>query len=186
MKKIIFLGVFVLLFGFLTACTQKETAPTNNDSVSSLANLTLPEEKADITGLVKSVNGNEVKIMVIETQNEKAVEENANTEKSNVPVAALGASTQIGPGGGPGGNSGEMDESQRIEMMKQRSTGEVTVTIPVGISMTNSVKNETDGSGRTIEEAGFSDISADKMVNIWLNKDVLDRKIAEFVNIVNF
>ena len=62
------------------------------------------------------------------------------------------------------------------------STGEEKVIIPVGIQMLKADPNNT-GKQRTMVEATISYITADKMVTIWLDATVTDKKVASFVMI---
>jgi hypothetical protein len=92
------------------------------------------------------------------------------------------------PGGGRGGNvagggvAGENADSraQMLAKLKEMSTGEETITIPVGIQMLKSSTN-TDNGKREMVEASIADLSADKTITVWLNAAVTDKKVAEFV-----
>ncbi len=89
-----------------------------------------------------------------------------------------------GPEGAGGQNGGNFDRTAMLEQLKAMSSGSETVTVPVGIRM---LKPDTTTTGtaqardRNMTEANLGDIQADKMVSIWLNTDITDRNIADFV-----
>ncbi len=102
------------------------------------------------------------------------------------------------PGGGPAAGGGRMmaggaaDSETRAQMLarlQEMSTGEEKIVIPVGIRMlkpdtaaTNTNNGDrVAGRSREMIEATLSDITADKMITVWLNSEITDRKVAEFV-----
>jgi len=64
-----------------------------------------------------------------------------------------------------------------LDKMKEMSTGEEKILIPVGIQM---LKANPEEIGNPLE-ANLSDIKDSSMLKIWLNEDVKDRKVASFV-----
>ena len=122
----------------------------------------------------------------------------AETDRGNRPVGAVvmpgaGGGSRSGGGfmmGGPGGPGGasETDRAAMLKQLEAMSSGSETVTIPVGIRMlkpdTANAKDATTG-GREINmnmiEASLSDIQAEKMLSVWLDESVTDRKVASFV-----
>jgi len=70
-----------------------------------------------------------------------------------------------------GGENSEMRERMN-ELMRQYSLGDVKVLIPVGIPIYTRVG-----------EASLVNITVGSNITVWLNQDVDDRKIAEFVNL---
>ena len=92
------------------------------------------------------------------------------------------AAGQAGPGGfggGQGRGEGTTDRAAMLASLKAMSTGQETIVIPVGIKM---MKSENDATGkRTTVEASLADVTADKMITVWLNTSVTDKKIADFV-----
>jgi hypothetical protein len=80
--------------------------------------------------------------------------------------------------GGPGGAQDENSRATMLAELKKISTGEEKVIIPVGIKM---LKSSANGTKREMVEANLSDITNDKMITIWLNQSVTDKKVAEFV-----
>jgi hypothetical protein len=189
MKKIIFLSIFLLSGSILlSGCTDK-TVDSSGDQVRrgdmSRPDFGQPDRPADLRGLVKSVVGNEVTILKIERPQEGEEGEFQRTGDDNGEerAASFGGITGgriPGMGGGIRGGSGggDRDEDAMIEMMKSRSSGEEKILVPVGIQMLAPESSEIKAE---MIEANIADIKNDKMIQIWLNEDVNDRNIAEFV-----
>lgn len=203
-KAIFFTGIFFILTGvlLLSGCSksQDNTSAVNNTSrLNRRPDFGQPERQADVNGLVKSVTGSEVTILKMDrAQRDTAADSEAGTEgstDSGQRPANLGATLNGGTTGGPagggrrmggfgnGGPPDEWDEDSRtamLEQIKAMSSGEETVTIPVGIQMLK--PDTTAGSGQPeMLEATLADITADKMIQVWLDESVADRKIASFV-----
>jgi len=84
-----------------------------------------------------------------------------------------------GRSGGQGGNAASSNiDSETLSELKAKSTGEVTITIPVGIQMIMTSNDST--SGPLVQ---FTGVSANSVVKIWLNSEV-DGSVAEFVSIL--
>lgn len=155
-----------------------------------------PDRTPDVRGIVKSIVGNEVTILKIDRQSEdRNASSTAEQGRVSGGGAAagnavsltgigggvgggrmMGASVPNGPGGpgvpggpdGPGG-PGEQTTATRAQVLaklKELSTGEEKIIIPVGIRM---LKMDTGNNGRTMVEATLADITADKNVLIWIN-----------------
>ena len=154
-----------------------------------------PATPPEIRGLVKSIVGNQVDILKID-QPQRASSTDANTAASSTRTQALslgGAASGRGQGGGFGGYGGgrqgggqgagtTTDRTAMLARIKAMSTGEEQVIIPVGIKMLKADPNST-GRSRTMIEATLSDVTADKMITIWLDNSVTDKKVASFVMI---
>jgi len=188
-KKIaVFLGVFLFFAMILSGCGKKNE--TFNDRGFRMPDFGQPEREADLSGIVKSVTGNEVTILKIERPNfnQDNTSQNADQESSNQNAPAIGMTTGQGMRGGPGmmgGGRPEMDkdtQSAMFEKMKEMSTGEEVITIPIGIQM---LKPSIDSEQRAPEmlEASLSDISSDVMIRVWLDESVTDKNVATFVMI---
>lgn len=187
-KKIIFLVFSFLILISLSACSSGNTANTTanvntSDSANRRPDFGQPERQADIRGIVKSIVGNEVTILEIEMGSGRG--QASSTEGTiNRPTVSLTGETSgppaggrgMGMGGGP--DSANTDRSEMLARLKEMSTGEVKVTIPVGIRM---LKSSSNNNQREMLEANLSDISADKNLMIWLDPSISDRKVAEFV-----
>lgn len=158
-----------------------------------------PDKKADVRGVVKSILGNEVTVIKIDmpgrasSSPEKTDEAStATAEKSDKPAVSLSSSRMEGGrggmggrgSGGPGGPGGEESSTSRADMLeklKAMSSGEEQVTIPVGIKMLKRDTESGSGSEPKMVEATLADITADKMLTIWLNTSITDKKVAEFI-----
>jgi hypothetical protein len=81
--------------------------------------------------------------------------------------------------GGPGGGT-DSSRAEMLEKIKEMSTGEDKIIIPVGIRMLK-FDSSSDNKQREAIEAVLSDVSADKTITVWLNHDIKDKKVAEFV-----
>jgi len=83
----------------------------------------------------------------------------------------------------PGGQDSDSSDSRAkmMDALKEMSTGEEKITIPVGIKMLKSSTSTDDSGKKEMVEATLSDLTADKMITVWLNASVTDKKVAEFV-----
>lgn len=187
MKKIIILPILILFA--ITGCSSQDTGgQVKSDNVSSqrrIIDFERPEENPSISGLVKSVVGNEVTVLKIDrperTDGENITNSDGRAERTvQRPITSITGSTgghMPGIGGGIGGGrpgGGETDASARIDMIKSMSTGEEKVVIPVGIKM---LKRD----GEEMVEATLVDVKTDTMLMIWTDKEITDRNIANFV-----
>lgn len=197
-KKLTFSLLMVGLLFFVSACsdaTKSSNYKTNsNNQVGRMPDFGQPKRQADIRGVVKSITGNEVAILKMDInaggRRASSSSENANSENTkNSPSVSLSGASVPGSGGGrmggmggPGGPGGEpmTDRSAMLEELKKMSTGEDRVIIPVGIQMLKSSSN-TETNKREMVEATLEDIKSDKMITIWLNNSVTDKKVAEFI-----
>lgn len=188
-KTLIFTLLFMIL---LSGCSKKDNNTnveqkdnTQEINTSQLKRPTMPdferpEDEPGLRGLVKNVTGNEVTVLELAALNigDIAADHENTAQNDSAPVATFGTGAAGGgmrPGMGiGGGDRANVDEGTRLEMMKSMATGEAKVTIPVGIKM---LKNE-DGK---MVEATLLDVTTNKMLLIWVNKDIEDRKVAEFV-----
>ena len=198
MKKVLYLTMFfVVIFG-LSACNKNQTSQNTDVNFENREfrrpDFGQPERKTDISGLVKLIIGNEVTVLKIDRPergegvgigifDEKDSEEE-NTEKASAPSFGGTSGRMHGMGGGmrSGGNLDADAQTAMIERMKEMSTGEEKVLIPVGIKM---LKPDTENTEkREMIEATLSDIAKNKMINIWLDENSGDRNIAFFVLIM--
>lgn len=201
MKKPLFAIMALLAIFALGGCSQKQADTGNN--IADKQNFRMPdfgqpEKAADVSGIVKSVIGNEITIIKIERQKRTENQENnheENIDNSREQAKALsmtGTTGMNGPmgsgrmpgagrvGGGMGGREMNADEqTAMLERLKAMSSGEAVVTIPVGIKMLK--PDTTSAKGMEMIEASLSDIIKDKMINIWLDESSADKKIASFV-----
>ncbi|MEA3398846.1 MAG: hypothetical protein U9R06_03875 [Patescibacteria group bacterium] len=187
-KLFIFLGIFLFAITILTACVGENQ---NNKAITRgefrRPDFGQPDRAPDMMGIVKSIAGNEVVILKIDRPSDEermVIQEEAGNEATERRSPSLGGSGTIhGTGRGMIGRTGGGDrtEAERIEMMKSRAVGEDKIMIPVGIRMLKiEIGNVADKTLEVIE-ATLEDVKQDKILNIWLNKDVTDRQLAEFV-----
>lgn len=193
MKKTLFFLFFLLIFSaILTGCAKiNNFTNTNTDNGGAENNVRRPDfgqpdRQADLMGIVESIVGNEVTVLTMEMPDMEARQEargeSENENKSGSQVFSLnGAGMGGGPGGGMRGIRPEgVDQESIISMMKEKATGEAKVIIPVGIQMLKRGTSE-NGEQPNMVEASLTDITSETMLSIWLNQDVSDRNIAEFV-----
>jgi len=180
MKKII--TISLLLVFVLAGCVgQNDNKQDESEKIfkkSEVADFKRPEERANISGIVKNIIGNEVTILKIKRPEIFNHNENENPKKDE-SEKKTGSSRGMGMRGGMGqlntGASGE-ENDERLEILKSMSVGEEKVIIPVGIKMLKS----NDGEAVI---ATLDDIKKDQMLMIWINKDIIDKNIATFVMI---
>lgn len=183
-KSLILLAIIILI----TGCNQKiqennyDKTTINKKQNFHRPDFGQPEKTPDLVGIVKSIVGNEIILLEIEIPNRNQIKEKAENKPTNDKIKTqkpLGGGINIG-GRGMGINRNEEEQQNMLEMLKTRSIAESTVTIPVGIRM---LKPEIDSKTQEINtlEANLADIKKDQMLSIWLNQDVDERQIAEFV-----
>jgi len=210
MKRKLILSVALLSFLLVLAGCSSQTGNNSSGTAtgspqggrSRQPDFGQPQRTADIRGVVTSIVGNQVTVLKIALNSNRRASSTPNTTGSSTttdsPSLSLnlgGASSRGGAGGagGPGGGGGfasgnrggagggtTTDRATMIANLKAMSTGQETIIIPVGIKMMkSSVDNST--KSRTEVEASLTDVTADKMITVWLNASVTDKKVAEFV-----
>jgi hypothetical protein len=202
MKKKLFL--FFGLLGsllVLSACSPQQKSQTPADGKSPAGNqqgddrmrrpdFGQPDRPADIRGLVKSIVGNEATVLKLDMGANRASSTPENKSGSTTDKTArlsLGGSQAMrtgGPGGmGGAGRPGEQDSDTRAQMLaklKEMSTGEEKIIIPVGIKMMKPSSDAASGR-REMVEATLADVTSDKNIIVWLNASISDKKVADFV-----
>ncbi|MFA5318675.1 MAG: hypothetical protein WC323_04390 [Patescibacteria group bacterium] len=180
----------------LSACANKQVAK-NSDIINRRPDFGQPERPADISGIVASIIGNEVTVLKIErpdrdNANNAAGNDSGDAEAEgqsrNLGTAFNGSSGRIpGAGGVAGGGMrgggfamNADNQAQILERMKEMSSGEEKVIIPVGIQMLKPDSENTTGE-ISMMEATLSDITANKMLRIWFDENITDKNIATFV-----
>jgi hypothetical protein len=158
-----------------------------------------PERQPDVRGVVKSIVGNEITVLKVEMpnrdRNSSSTPEQGDKAKAAVSlVGGSGGPSMGGPGmggpgmGGPGEEQTANSRTQMLATLKEMSTGEEKIIIPVGIQM---LKFDISSGKSEPIEATLADITADKSVTIWTSSIATstsatttiatDKKIAEFV-----
>ena len=203
-KIAIFSASLALLF-VLSACgtsvanTKNNAQPGQQDSQGNPSgrgrntpDYGQPKRTADVRGVVKSIIGNEATVlkMDIPSGERNASSTPSGTSSSTRPAISLTGTGNVPSGGtrgggnfrGPGGagEGGTTDRAAMLAELKKMSTGEEKVIIPVCIQMLKS-SVDTTTKKRSMIEATLEDITADKMITIWLNASVTDKKVAEFI-----
>ncbi len=185
MRKVIIISllvVFVLSGYFIW---QSSSGQNENNKISGkyrIPDFERPEEEPNISGIVKTIIGNEITILKIERapKFKEENDENKDIEKSEDDKKEESAKEQrpaSGFGGGMGMgeklNAGTADD-EKLAMLKSMSVGEEKITIPIGIKMLKSEDGE-------MVDAALDDIIKDQMLIIWTDKAILDKNIANFV-----
>lgn len=203
------LAVFLILAGCGKTASNSTDKTGNSDSANKAKNAQgggqrmpdfgQPQRPADIRGIVKSIVGNEVDILKVDLgQGRRASSTTNGTDSGSSTRSAItlslggnggeaavrgnGGGGRPGGFGGPGGPDSQTATSRATMLaeLKKLSTGEDKVVIPVGIQMLKSSVNAS-AKKREMVEASLSDITPDKTITIWLNTQVTDKKVAEFV-----
>lgn len=208
MKKFTLISVTFLSLFLLAGCGSKGFDPlAQNAEAQKSAILHRPEREPDIMGIITSVIGNEVTVMKLEASKMQFGRPASGQEQQSGsvartglnPSAALGAVGTEGfaPGMGPrgmrpgdeGGSAGNFDreamQAQRdkmLEEMKKNSLGTEKIIIPVGIPLVHGGGPNEDVTENN--QVAFSEIKKDAMITIWLNKDIADRAVAEFAQLM--
>jgi hypothetical protein len=198
MKKVLSSAILLLFLVSLTACgVNNNTQTANGNQDRRMPDFGQPDRPADLNGFVQSVTGNEVTILKIdrpqrpESTETSAEGENGSETRDGAPMINSFGSGQRPIGGGDGmrggfngGPPGEQDESTRaamIEKMKAMSSGSEKIIIPVGIQMLKRDTSSSTTGQMNMIEANLTDLTADKMIQVWLNQSITDKKVAEFV-----
>lgn len=165
MKKIL-LPVFIVATLFLVSCTNTETTDKTNTNTDTTQTQDIssaqPERKVDIYWKITSIEWNEVTILQVDTSKDPTFNMTP-TEKRKYMQS--------------------MEESARMALKEQINSatlGEVKVTIPVGIPMTKKTAQWPDAPN---VEASLADLKNWQYLSIWINSEIVNTKIAEFVKI---
>ena len=192
MKRISFIIASLAFVFFVTGCGNNTSvngdseSTTTNNKTGQFQDPNMPERNVDISGVVKSMVGNEVTVTQIDMEKirEKMMESRQASGDTNTnPTVSVGTrGTGMGPGGGmmgggiPPGEANSEEATARNEMMaeltKEYSLGDVKVIIPVGIAM-----------NKRGEASSLADVIVGSNLSIWLNTSVTDKKVAEYVSI---
>lgn len=195
-KKIVVVSLFFLLVLVISACgklnnnnSKEEASTTLSGSNFRRSDFGQPEREADLRGVVKSIVGNEAVILKMEASVNRVGVSTSSEEikEKKTTTLSLNGMTGGGPGGGrmmPGGGPGSIgevgDRADMIETLKELSSGEETIIIPVGIKMLK-IDSSSETEKREMVSATLEDIKADKMITVWLNEEVGDKKVADFI-----
>jgi len=202
MKKIITILTLAVVALGLGGCQKRnsnsESGQLNSGNIRSFENrrpdFGQPEREPDVRGLIKSIVSNEVTILKIERPDrgegegmglERADGDEDSEERQAQPLLGTGTGGRMS-GMGRGIRGGSMDDDVRaamLEQIKEMSTGEIVVTIPVGIQMLKP-GDIVENKQPEMLEATLTDIKQDKMITIWLDEAVTEKSVANFVLIM--
>lgn len=201
--------VLIALFSIflLPGCGTADANTASAQPQDEVLAVQRPEREPDMMGMVSGMVGNQVTLLLFNEEDmpmNRAMrpegerdQQDQNRERSATlnPSQALGATGGTMPrmGGGMGtgmrggqGADGQMVDREamlamRNEMLKElksKSIGTETITIPVGIPIV--------GGGRpgAEDQIDFSSIQQDSIITVWLNNEIDDRKVADFVVLI--
>jgi len=183
MFKAILIAIAVpTLLILVTGCSVQDKNSSNQEDQARVKgeNSNIPETKADIVGIVKSMIGNEITIIQIdmEAMREQMMADKESTgddiEEKKENNFVSGQSGGMGPGMRGGGGRTKLTDEQKEGMqakMLENSLGDIKVIFPVGIPMYKT-RNA---------EASLADVVVGSSVTVWLNDSVVDRSIAKYV-----
>lgn len=148
MKKNITLGLILAGVAVLSGCSASPESKEQDQLsaiVSKEENLTTPSRAAEINGVISSMEGNNI-IVKNEVGKEILSEEEAAKKK-----AERQKMTQ------------EERQALRAQEIANAKTEDVTLTVPVGITI---LKGTADGSGNSVK-ASYEDLKKGAYVSIW-------------------
>jgi len=160
MKNIIF--VLLLATTLLASCTSDTTTQTTDTTNQTATVSAQPERKLDIYGKVVSQEWNEITLLQVDTSKDPTFTMTPEEKKKYMT---------------------SLDEAARMALKEQINSAtlwEVKITIPVWIAMTKKSAQWTDAP--TLE-ASLADVKVWWYLSIWLNQDITDKKIADFVKV---
>ena len=172
--------IFSLVAVFLVTSGCGNTTITKNQDKKQETGFNMPETKADITGIVKSMIGNEINITQIDMEaireqmmaDKESSDDGEEKKENNFVSGQQGGGVDSGMRGG--GGRPELTDEQKEGMqatMLENSLGDTKVIFPVGIPMYKT---------RNVE-ASLADVVVGSNVTVWLNDLVTDRSVAEYV-----
>ena len=121
-----------------------------------------PDRKMDVYGKITWIEWNEITLLQVDTSKDPTFDMTP-TEKKKYMLS--------------------MDEAARTalkEEINKATLWEIKLTVPVWIPMT---KKEAQWPDAPNLEASLADLKAWQYISVWLNTEVVDRKVAEFVKI---
>ncbi len=171
--------LLITVMGF-SACTSGNSA--ENSEQNSIQQYQKPESEANIVGIIKTMVGNEITITQYDLSEIEEKTPTTITEEEKTTIVASGG---IGSGGGMGGGTGNGSGDPTAIFDSMESLGDIKITIPVGIQMIKTgggrIKTEEQNNTPQDNNASLEDVKVGGMLTIWLNKEIADRNIAEFV-----
>jgi len=158
MKSIFLLVLWLFLIVSCSTWWEIQTSVIQEGNL----NIVQPDRKTDIYGKISSMEWNEITLLQVDTSKDPTF--SMTSEEKQKYMRSL-------------------DESARTTLKEEINNStmwEVKLTIPVWIPMT---KKETSWPDSPTIEASIADLKVWQFISIWLNNQVNDQKIAEFVKI---
>jgi hypothetical protein len=155
MKKVIkFLSttIMVIMVAYLLSGCTSEQSPTSTIDNIETPSLTTPDRPAEINGLIRSIEGNEVIIA-----NEIRTRELSDEEREAQKVERQ-SMTQ------------EERQALKVEEAESLETENITLVIPVGVPIIKG-SGETDGTNLSAE---LTEIKVSTYVSMWLSDDQVE------------
>ena len=143
--------LFLLSAGLIAGCTPSTTSQSETPVNSVASQTNLPDRPAEINGVVKIIEGNEV-IVINELREVISDEDRAikQAERQNL--------------------SQEEKQALRQEELEQVETEQLTIMIPVGAPI---VSGSGTGDGTNVS-AQMSDIKSGSYISIWKTGDTVE------------
>lgn len=170
--------IFVLLFSLtLVSCSKQESDIQTTDTKTTTTkivedntantdstedNTVQPDRKMDIYWKITWIEWNEVTLLQVDTSKDPTFNMTPTQKKKYMQSMDEGARTAL------------------KEEINKATLWEIKLTVPVWIPMT---KKEAQWPDAPVLEASLADLKAWQYISIWLNPEVADRKVAEFVKI---
>jgi len=132
----------------LSGCTSDDNPTTATESIKA-PNTTVPERSAEINGLVRSIEGNEI-VVSNEIKNLELTQEEREAQQADRK-----AMTQ------------EERRALKAEITENLETETVTLVIPIGVPIVKG-SGLSDGSNALSE---LSEIKAETYVSMWLDEN---------------
>ena len=167
-KSVIFIVVILLAIIAYFIGTSLTSAPSDTDlsevAVDESSVPVKPERKAEVYGKVIKTEGNLVTVAEIDLSADPTAD--MTTEEKRAYKQSLS----------------EEERMALNESIQGATLGEVSVLIPVGIPM---IKKSDAGPDAPEVEATLADVAIGSTLSVWLNSEVADKKVAEFVKVSN-
>ncbi len=173
-KKLFLISIATIL---VASCSNSSNE-TETDNVNNLENdvnveesvktdqitetTAQPDRKMDMYGKITWIEWNEITLLQVDTSKDPTFDMTPTEKKKYMQ---------------------SMDEAARTvlkEEINKATLWEIKLTVPVWIPMT---KKEAQWPDAPNLEASLADLKAWQYISVWLNTEVVDRKVAEFVKI---
>ncbi len=163
-KLWIIIGFLILGVGVFFSTNFLKTNENSSDEtiVETPIGDLKPDRKSELYGKVKSVEGNLVTIVLIDLSQDPTAKMDPTEKRKYMQSLS------------------EADRTSLKEKISQALLGEKKVLVPIGIPI--SMKKE-QGPDAPELSGSLADITPNKLISVWLNKNQSDKDIAEFIKI---